>query len=384
MKKVKVVIGANFGDEGKGLMTDYFCSRFPKEESVLNVRFNGGSQAAHTVVTPLGQRHIFNHYGSGSFSSNVATYLGPEFIVNPILFKREYEELAEYGVFPMVYVHPKCLLTIPQDMMLNQMLERKRGAGRHGSVGIGIFETLIRCKKWRITEANDPLAWIHSVELDYAKDRMSKLIGYSLEAKDKELLTNQNIMAHFAQDVAFFKNHVVIMDESIFSKFDNVVFEGAQGLLLDQNNLDYFPHLTPSNTGTENIRKYLRPDMDVEVCYVTRTYFTRHGAGKFTTECTREMVHAGLDMTNHKNEFQGSFRYGYFDRSAFTKAVHNDSSKLPDFSRISIAVTHADETNSRLMEGSGKTGSLGSIGAKYVSFGPARQHIQEITEPMAQ
>ena len=82
MKNVRIVIGANFGDEGKGLMTDYFCSQAPPTEGVLNVRFNGGAQAGHTVVAPDGRRHIFGHLGAGSFLPNVATYLTSDFIIN--------------------------------------------------------------------------------------------------------------------------------------------------------------------------------------------------------------------------------------------------------------------------------------------------------------
>ena len=86
-KQIKVVIGANFGDEGKGLMTDYFCKRLSESGSVLNIRFNGGAQAGHTVVVPtLGQqkRHVFSHFGAGSFVNGTDTYLSGNFILNPM------------------------------------------------------------------------------------------------------------------------------------------------------------------------------------------------------------------------------------------------------------------------------------------------------------
>lgn len=67
-KQVKVVIGANFGDEGKGLMADYFCSKLSKNGSVLNIRFNGGAQAGHTVVVPA--------YGNQSVMCSVTLVLG--------------------------------------------------------------------------------------------------------------------------------------------------------------------------------------------------------------------------------------------------------------------------------------------------------------------
>ena len=86
--KISVVIGANYGDEGKGLATDYLASQGTKS---LVVRFNGGAQAGHTVVTPDGCRHVFHHFGSGVFAE-ADTFLSKFFIVNPILFRTEFEE----------------------------------------------------------------------------------------------------------------------------------------------------------------------------------------------------------------------------------------------------------------------------------------------------
>lgn len=83
----RVVIGANFGDEGKGLVTDWLCA----QGAGVVVRFNGGAQAGHTVETPEG-RHVFHHLGSGTFC-NVPTYLSQYFICNPILFLHELERL---------------------------------------------------------------------------------------------------------------------------------------------------------------------------------------------------------------------------------------------------------------------------------------------------
>ena len=85
MKDIKIVIGANAGDEGKGLMTDYFSQ---KPNSIV-VCSNGGSQRGHTVMTPDGIRHVFHHFGSGTFNGAV-TYLPKEFIVNPLIFVQEF------------------------------------------------------------------------------------------------------------------------------------------------------------------------------------------------------------------------------------------------------------------------------------------------------
>lgn len=399
MRNVKVVVGANFGDEGKGLMTDYFCNRFPKEERVLNVRFNGGAQAGHTVVSPDGRRHIFGHFGAGSFLPNVATYLGPDFIVNPILFRREYEKLRALGIYPMVYCHPRCIFTMPQDMMINQFLEKQRGNERHGSCGVGIFETVLRAKDYtRVTVGDVDLfrSGRFSIDLDYySEERIKKITGYHLKEKEFELLNNQNIRAHFNDDFRFFMDHVVLCSETIFDRFDHVVFEGAQGLMLDQNNMDYFPHLTPSNTGIQNIVPYLDEDMMIEVCYVTRPYLTRHGAGYLPGECTREEVGAKIDLTNIDNEWQGSLRYGKLDLKDFCERCHKDFEKIPfhdkDNVAISAAATHLDEYTTKedpypTMATEYITGDreyaiehfYSSFSNNYVSSGPMRLNVHSV------
>lgn len=384
MKEAKVVIGANFGDEGKGLMTDYFCSRFPKTERVLNFRFNGGAQAGHTVVTPEGKRHVFSHFGSGSFLPNVATYLGPEFIVNPILFRKEYEKLNAMGVCPMVYIHPKCLLTMPQDMMMNQFIEKRRGSNRHGSCGVGIYETLMRSNVQTDITMLDigcfdgTLAHRFNVDIDYYNsERIEKMTGITLTDKEKELLINQNIRANFNQDLKFLMDHTVLKrDDVILNRFDYVVFEGAQGLMLDQNNMDYFPHLTPSNTGVANVVPYLSGSVETEICYVTRPYLTRHGAGKLPNECSRESVGAKIDLTNHENEWQGALRYGKLDWEELLNRCRDDYRKAGLFAEQSVAVTHFDEVHNLMNILEIKNGLIEpNYPIRYVSSGPTRNDV---------
>src|SRR6266850_5209509 len=97
----RVVIGANFGDEGKGLITDYLCSK----GAGIVIRFNGGANAGHTVVTPEGERHVFRHVGSGTFLG-VPTFLSQFFVCNPIAFFKERAELLAMGCDPVLYAHP--------------------------------------------------------------------------------------------------------------------------------------------------------------------------------------------------------------------------------------------------------------------------------------
>src|SRR2546425_1241702 len=138
----RVVIGANFGDESKGKIVDYLCAT---QGAGIVVRFNGGAQAGHTVVTPDNERHVFRHFGSGSLCE-VPTFLSQFFVCNPILFFKEREQLIELGFHPVIYAHPECLVTTFVDMLINQAKESARGIKRHGSCGIGFHETLQRSK----------------------------------------------------------------------------------------------------------------------------------------------------------------------------------------------------------------------------------------------
>lgn len=107
MKDIKIVIGANWGDEGKGLMTDYFSQK----PNTIVVCSNGGAQRGHTVVTLDSIRHVFRHFGSGTFNG-ASTYLSEDFICNPIIFRQEYEELKNLGYAPKTYINNKCISSV--------------------------------------------------------------------------------------------------------------------------------------------------------------------------------------------------------------------------------------------------------------------------------
>jgi adenylosuccinate synthase len=139
--KVLAVIGANFGDEGKGRLVDQLVDK--NDNPAVVIRYNGGAQAGHTVVCPDGREHAFSHFGSGSFLG-AATYLSELFISNPLIFVGELKELKELKVEPTVIADPLTPITTPYDMMLNREIELWRGANRHGSCGYGVSETVGR------------------------------------------------------------------------------------------------------------------------------------------------------------------------------------------------------------------------------------------------
>lgn len=353
---IKVVIGANLGDEGKGLMTDYFCHQSALQgENCIVICHNGGPQRGHTVETAEGLRHVFHHFGSGSFVG-ADTYLSKKFIVNPILFRQEWEELKKLGYEPKVYLHPLCKVTTPFDMIINQVLEESRSNDRHGSCGMGIFETIKRYEKdygypaWVLLENYDRQnkETIEAIKNMYLPKRLNELC-ICLSAEWEEIIKSDGLIKNYLEDLDFMASHVIVCgDTNALKKYQNIVFEGGQGLLLDQNNQEYFPHLTPSNTGLSNPKEMilrLFPDSDVEVCYITRPYLTRHGAGRIDNECDKDEINPDMeDLTNIPNQHQGTLRYGKMNVSELIERINRDFESIKEW-KISLSITHGNEVN---------------------------------------
>lgn len=347
--KARAVIGASFGDEGKGLATDYLCA----QGAGIVVRFNGGAQAGHTVVTPDNRRHVFHHFGSGSFCG-VPTFLSQFFICNPILFFEELKLLESLGVTPQIYAHPDCLITTFMDMLINQSIENKRAGKRHGSCGIGFHETMNRSNvsELRITMSD---LWNGSVRLE---EQLAEVCGKYAKFRCGETFNEPRATEAFLKCCAAFAERVNPLG---MSQCKDPVFEGAQGLLLDQGNKEFFPHVTHSNTGMRNVRVLCAQAgiADVEAYYVSRTYLTRHGAGPLPRE------DAGLsysDDTNRPNSFQGTMRFASLDCDKLLARCRADAGTTP----MKLVLTHCDQQSAPCR-------------ADLYSDGPTREAIQSKT-----
>lgn len=340
MKHIKVVLGANFGDEGKGLMTHYFSKN--AEGKVLNVLFNGGVQRGHTV-----NDHVFHCFGSGTFDG-AATFYHKDFMVNPIGWVIESGQL---GFEPELYMDKTCRVTLPHDTLINQEIEDSRGNNRHGSCGMGILETRVRSEEYPILteDLKDQFSLYNKLKLienEWIPKRCKEL---GIDIIDCNGLIDDFLIAcnSMMKNISFQTFH------EIQEKFDTVIFEGGQGLLLSEDNEEYFPNLTPSFTGSQIISKEINKyDVDVEVCYVTRSYMTRHGAGKFPTECNKEDINPDIvDKTNQPNQYQEELRYGYLDIDDLILRTRNDVSYYKNSITYSLAITQLNYTDGHIILG---------------------------------
>lgn len=357
MSNIKVVIGSNFGDEGKGLATEYFA-----QTDTLVVLSNGGAQRGHTVDTLDGKHHTFHHFGSGTFK-DAHTLCSKDFILNPMTFRTEYADLKTIINIDKLkfYIDTECQWSTPYDMIVNQIVEEVRDGKKHGSCGMGIWETVDRYRQLKmptLIEFNNmpfekKVEYLKTLRDTYFTNRLHTYNIKSLPSDIwKEIYYSDILIIHFIDDVQFMLSKVIPTNASILKAYNNIVFENGQGLLLDQNNEFYDENsTTPSNTGAFNAIQYIKKagllnTSDIELCYVSRSYMTRHGNGLFVTECDKNNISKNLNDTNNiTNPFQGKLRYGELDVDRLVTRVNNDSMAYKAFNNIrtSIMMTHINE-----------------------------------------
>ena len=331
MRNAIAVIGANYGDEGKGLATDFFSRQYDAD---LVTRCNGGAQAGHTVVHG-DKRHVFGHVGAGALAGK-PTYLSSGFIVNPMVLRKELQQLT---FRQRIYGSPDCRVTTVFDMAINSLIELKRGADRHGSCGMGINETVTRHAAGFFLD----LKMIHGsgIVIKEALQRIKeywvpeRLTALGLSKEDFE--GNEKALQYFdlletnvdklVDDLLFNSELIKIADPKFFLDDEKpIVVEGAQGLMLDEF-LGEFPHVTRSVTGLASSIKAAAEcgKTSIRPVYITRAYATRHGAGPLSYEgATITDKEIELDQTNVHNPWQGTIRYAPLDLNAMSRFIRDD------------------------------------------------------------
>jgi len=274
----------------------------------------------------------------------------------PAFVKERNELCDEFAITPSVFVNPECIVTTPWDVYINQGIETLRGSNRHGSCGFGINETVERSKdeRYKITVCDllfkDKLiSKLTAIQDEYVKNRLKN--EYDLRICDLpenyiDLLIDEKNIDIFLFYADEFLKSIKVLGDCVLKRFDNVVFEGAQGLLLDQNNEEYFPHVTTSNTGIKNVMDILQKHQfqgEVNIYYISRCYITKHGAGPMDNELYCEPYSKVNDKTNIPNEFQGKLRYRYLDFDLLSSQIIKDLNYLKVNANINVVLTCLDQ-----------------------------------------
>ncbi|MFC5187935.1 adenylosuccinate synthetase [Actinomadura harenae] len=340
-----IVVDLGFGDAGKGTVVDRLCARGARGTGAgpvhTVVRFNGGAQAAHNVVTPDGRHHTFAQFGSGTFTPGVRTHLSRFVLVDPLALAAEHEHLLALGVrdaFARLTVDEDAPLTTPYHRAANRARETARGTARHGSCGMGVGETAAYALAHPALapRAGDCLAPAR------LRKRLAALRDWYHDTFPEAAWPVPDVDACVAA-FRWFARSVRIVDAGYLPRVlraERAVFEGAQGVLLDEWH-GFHPYTTWSTTTFANAETLLAETGETGFRLgVLRAYATRHGPGPFVSE--DPALTAGLpDPHNGAGPWQGAFRVGHLDTVALDYAVRAAGGV------DGLALTHLDVAETR-------------------------------------
>lgn len=332
------VLGLGFGDCGKGLFVDALTRHW---QAHTVVRCNGGAQAGHNVVTPAeanspSRHHTFSQFGAGTFVPGVRTLLVDPMIVHPTALLVEAEALARAGVtdaLSRLTIDGQCRITTPFHQAAGRLRELLRGDAAHGTCGVGVGETVrhalehpgqeIRYADLAPSNPRNPgsltdrLQTIRQTILAELLPQCRSGIAVAV-TREVELLNDEALAAKWlASANALARQCPPAAPEEIRRQLTQpgcVLFEGAQGVLLDEWR-GFHPHTTWSSINTaavDRVASRFGIASAIEHLGVLRTYLTRHGAGPLPTHDTS--LDAVLPEPHNAGAgWQGDFRRGHPD-----------------------------------------------------------------------
>ena len=296
MSKVDVLLGLQWGDEGKGKAVDFLA---PKYDIVA--RFQGGPNAGHTLEFD-GKKHVLHQIPSGIFHPNILNIIGNGVVIDPIVFAREIRDLEPFGVdaTKTLVLSNKAQLILPTHKLLDKALELSKGEDKIGSTLRGIGPTY----QDKIGRHGLRIGDIIEKDFDekYRKLKKQHLSLLSALELDDDFKNQED---QFFESLDLMRKFRIISTEYLINeslKTDkNILAEGAQGTLLD---IDFgsYPFVTSSNTTTAGACTGLgiAPNQINDVFGIFKAYCTRVGSGPFPTELFNQ---EGEDLRSMGNEF---------------------------------------------------------------------------------
>lgn len=323
MAKNVVVIGAQWGDEGKGKIVDLLT-----EQAQGVVRFQGGHNAGHTLV--IGGKKTVLHLIPSGILRGVTCYIGNGVVLSPEALLKEVNQLESAGIAvkEQLRISEACPLILPYHIQLDQAREAAKGNGKIGTTGRGIgpaYEDKIARRAIRLQDAlyPDRLAEKLKENLDYHNfvlQHYFKAEGVDFQRVYDELLAQIEQLKPMITDVARDLNIAIKADQSL-------LFEGAQGALLDIDHGTY-PFVTSSNcvSGNAAAGSGVGPCHLHYILGIAKAYTTRVGSGPFPTELDDEI---GEGLAKRGNEYGSTTgrkrRCGWFDAAAMKRSIEMNS-----------------------------------------------------------
>lgn len=316
-----VVVGTQWGDEGKGRIVDLIA-----EKVDLVVRYQGGNNAGHTIVTD-GKTVVLHHLPSGIMREDKISLIGNGVVVDPKILIGEIEALRKsgYRVSPEnLVISDKVHIIMPYHKLIDVLREKGLGDNKIGTTGRGIgpvYEDKYARRGIKLSDLTDPETFLKRLEsvLGERNLYLTKVLGsspLSLGEICEEYAEYSEFLKPFVGDVSKILHDAVNSGKSI-------LFEGAQGTLLD---IDFgtYPFVTSSNAGSGGVSvgTGVAPKFIDRIVGVTKAYTTRVGEGPFPTEETGE---TGIRLRDEGGEYGAttgrSRRCGWLDAVALNYSV---------------------------------------------------------------
>jgi len=316
--KADVILGLQWGDEGKGKIVDFLASKY----NVI-ARFQGGPNAGHTLEFE-NIKHVLHQIPSGIFRSNTRNIIGNGVVLDPVVFKKEIDALKKLNVEPFynLYLSKRAHLIIPTHRILDAALEQSKGDAKIGSTLRGIGPTY-QDKIARLgLRVGDIIAENFSEKYNNLKSLHEKQLAhlkyvYDVAPLEKDFLAAVDFLKKFKiVDTEYLINNALSSQESVLA-------EGAQGSLLDVD-FGSYPFVTSSNTTCAGVCSGLGipPTRVGQVYGIFKAYCTRVGSGPFPTELNDQ---TGEDLRKAGHEFGATTgrprRCGWLDLPALKYAI---------------------------------------------------------------
>lgn len=375
-----ILCGMQFGDEGKGTFVDYLAH----EKNIdCIIRYNGGSQASHTVITPSGKLHKFSQLGSGMFLQKCQTYITENMVINLENLFREVMTFSNESEIPIpnimdrIHIHENCFVVTPYHKLMNRLREFSKGKERRGTVGTGVSEVkyLLSLPKMlpyelplglRFKDIFDvyPMRWI----LERLQEHVTQFYQENQEAiwrnvpddmkKDLEsevafLLKRQSFLTIASNFRDMSRNRLLekcrygTYELSFRKSCKSAIFEGSQGLLID-GTYGIKPNTTFLDTTNHFALDISYYRDTITKIGIAKAFTSRHGLGVFPTE-TIEVSNRICDENQEATFWNGKIRFGWFDTVLFRYAQRinqvdevylSSLDKLDDFSSIKICSSY--------------------------------------------
>ena len=337
-KKAILIADLGYGDAGKGSIVD-FLARDGGAHTVI--RYNGGAQAAHNVITPDGKHHTFAQFGSATFLPNVRTHLSRFMIVHPLAMLAEERDLQSMGItdaFERVTVERGALIITPFQQAANRIKEIARGDGMHGSCGLGIGETMSDWLSYgdEVLLAGDltdrstiihKLRFLREQKLAQLQTFLTTFPANPRAQEELKIFSDPGLLPAVVDTYRHWADQIRLVDRDYLRQTFNgggaFIFEGAQGVLLDEW-WGFFPYNSWSTLTFKNADTLLHESQwEGETCRLglTRAYMTRHGAGTMVTEDEQMSIRLP-EPHNPNNPWQHAFRVGPLDLPALRYALN--------------------------------------------------------------